>query len=327
MRKEKFVYNTQSLRYEKVVEPVGIKIAKALGFVSAVIITSIILISVLFRYYPSPHEQALLKEIDVISKEYSIINNDIQMLSSVLNNIQERDASVHRILFGMDPVDENVWSGGTGGHDKYSYLDFYKNSGDMIKETKEKADLLSRRLVTQSKSLDTILNLASDKEKMLASIPAIKPIREDKLKRKVSSLSGFGMRLHPIFKRRKMHTGIDFTCPKGTPIQSTGDGVVEKIIKKRTGYGTHVIIDHGYGFKTLYAHMDQVDVKKGQKVKRMQQIGTVGSTGTSTAPHLHYEVINKGKKVNPIHYCMDGLTPQEYQELVNKASTSNQSFD
>ena len=327
MRKEKFVYNTQSLRYEKVVEPLSVKLVRIFGFVSAVIISSVILISVLFRYFPSPHEQALLREIDFMNKEFERANNEIGMLSKVLDNVQERDASVHRILFGMDPIDKDVWNGGIGGHDKYSDYRVYKHSGSLIKASKEKADLLTRQLVLQSKSLDTILSMAKGKEKMLASIPAIKPIREDKLKRKVSSLSGFGMRLHPIFKRRRMHRGIDFTCPKGTPIQATGDGVVKKVLKKRTGYGTHVIIDHGYGYETLYAHMDEVHVKKGHKIKRMQQIGTVGNTGTSTAAHLHYEVIQKGRKVNPIHYCMDGLTPQEYQELVNMAHISNQSFD
>ena len=182
-------------------------------------------------------------------------------------------------------------------------------------------------MVMQSKSLDTIVNMAREKEKMLASIPSMKPVRSDKLARKVRLLSGFGRRIHPIYKVPKMHYGIDFTAPRGTPIQATGDGVVVKVENKRTGYGRNVVIDHGYGYKTLYAHMQDVHVKKGQKVIRGQQIGTVGNSGSSTAPHCHYEVMLKGEKVNPIHYVMDGLSPDQYQELVKASEMSNQSFD
>ena len=327
MRKEKFVYNTQTLRYEKVVEPLKVKIFRILGFLSAVIVAAIVIISIAFTYFPSPKEQTLIREIEQMKYQYMALNSDLEMMSKVLNNLQERDASVHRMIFGMDPIDKNVWNGGTGGHDKYSNLTPYKNSGKLLVETSEEIDQLKRKITLQSKSLDEITNLAKDREKMLASVPAIKPVREDKLKRNIRALSGFGKRFHPIYKRHKMHTGIDFTCPRGTAIQATGDGKVVSIKKLKSGYGTHVIIDHGYGYKTLYAHMSEVEVKRGQSVKRGQQIGKVGSTGTSTAPHLHYEVIYRDKKVNPIHYCMDGLSPKEYQELVNLAATTNQSFD
>lgn len=327
MRKEKFVYNNQTLRYEKVVEPLRVIILKILGFVSAVVLAAVIILSIAYTYFPSPKEKALMREIDQMEYKYTMLNNKLDLMSKVLTNVQERDGSVHRMMFGMDPIDQDVWNGGVGGHDKYSNLTEYKTSGDLLIATENKLDNLMRQMTLQSKSLDEIEGLAADKEKMLASIPAIKPVRSDKLKRNIRALSGFGWRIHPIYKRRKKHTGIDFTSPKGTPIQVTGDGKVSKILKKRSGYGNHVIIDHGYGYKTLYAHMDKIDVTVGQVVKRGQKIGTVGSTGTSTAPHLHYEVIHKGVKVNPIHYCMDGLTPKEYQELANLAAISNQSFD
>ena len=197
----------------------------------------------------------------------------------------------------------------------------------MIKDTKERVERLKRQLVLQSKSLDEIEQLAHNRDKQLAAIPAIKPVSEDKLKRNIHHLSGFGYRMHPIYKRRKFHAGLDFTSPKGTPIQATGDGKVILVRRSATGYGHHVKIDHGYGYVTLYAHMSKIDVKKGDKVNRGQKIGEVGSTGTSTAPHLHYEVIYKNKKVNPIHYCMDGLTPDEYKQLADMASVANQSFD
>jgi len=327
MRKEKFVYNTQTLRYEKVVEPLKTKLLRVFGFLSAVVVAAIIIISITLTYFPSPKEKALMREIEQMNYQYIAMNNQVELMSKVLDNVQERDANVHRIIFGMDPIDNGVWNSGIGGHDQYSNLTQYKNTGALLVATQEKVELLGRQLTVESRSLDTLTDLAMDRENMLASIPAIKPVRADKLKRKMRTLSGFGMRLHPIYKRRKMHTGIDFTAPKGTAIQATGNGKVVNIKNNRSGYGKHVIIDHGYGYKTLYAHMAEINVTLGQQVKRGQKIGVVGSTGTSTAPHLHYEVMLKGKKVNPIHYCMDGLSPKEYQELVDMAGTSNQSFD
>ena len=327
MRKEKFVYNTQTLRYEKVVEPLNVKVFKAFGFLSAVFVTSCIMVAVFYHFYPSPKEEALIREINQMKGHYSEMSNEVATMSKVLSNIQERDGSVHRLMFGMDPIDQGIWEGGTGGSDKYTDLTLFKNTGEDLVNTEQRIKRLRNQLAIQSKSLDEIETLAGKREEQLASIPAIKPIREDKLKRSIRSLSGFGMRMHPVFKRRKMHTGIDFTCPTGTPIQATGDGTIFRVTKSSSGYGHHVVIDHGFGYKTLYGHMSVIDVKKGQKVTRGQKIGEVGSTGTSTAPHLHYEVITKGAKVNPIHYCMDGLSPEEYQELANMASTANQSFD
>jgi len=230
-------------------------------------------------------------------------------------------------MFGMDPIDQGVWEGGTGGSDKFANLTKYKNTAPTLMDAEMQIKRLESQLVIQSKSLEEIEDLASKREEQLSSIPAIKPIREDKLKRNIKSLSGFGRRMHPVFKRMKMHTGIDFTCPTGTPIQATGNGIIEKVTRKSSGYGHHVIINHGFGYKTLYGHMNKIDVRKGQKVTRGQKIGEVGSTGTSTAPHLHYEVVSQGHKVNPIHYCMDGLSPEEYQQLANMASKTNQSFD
>ncbi|MFT4664862.1 MAG: hypothetical protein ACI8YQ_000067 [Polaribacter sp.] len=327
MKKEKFVYNTSTLRYEKVVEPLRVRLLKIFGFVSAVVLAAFIIISIAFTFFPSPKEQALIREIEQMKMQTAAINSEMENMSKVLGNIQDRDASVHRMMFGMDPIDQDVWEGGVGGSEKYEDLSNFKYSGELLITTRQKLEKLKRQLTLQSKSLDEVVKNAEDKEVMLACVPAIKPVRSDRLKRNIRSLSGFGMRFHPIWKRRKMHYGIDFTCPSGTPIQATGDGKISRIERRKSGYGNNVIIDHGYGFKTLYAHMKNIDVKLGQKVTRGQQIGTVGTSGTSTAPHLHYEVHNKGKKVDPIHYCMDGLSVEEYQELANMAATTNQSFD
>jgi len=327
MRKEIYVYNKSTLSYEKVERTWKDHLLRITGFVSVVLMTSFILILLTHRYFPSPQEQALLREIEQMEFKYSTLSQDLEVITKVVDNVQERDRAAHRMIFGMDPIDQDVWEGGVGGHNRNIDLTLYQKSGNLLAVTQEKMDRLKYQLTLQSKSLDTIIDLAQDREKMFASIPSIKPVRSDKLARRINLLSGFGMRLHPVHKVRKMHAGIDFTAPRGTPIQTTGDGKVVRVENRKSGYGKNVIIDHGYGYKTLYAHMKRIDVKVGEKVTKGQEIGIVGSTGTSTAPHLHYEVIYKGKKVNPIHYCMDGLSPEEYQELVDAADLANQSFD
>ncbi|MCB0704631.1 MAG: M23 family metallopeptidase [Saprospiraceae bacterium] len=327
MGKEKFFYNTHTLRYEKVEVTLKEKLIRAFGFLCAVVVTGVFATLFIWQFFPSPREEMLLKENQQFQTVVTDITNQYEKMSLVLNNLRERDASVHRLMFGMEPIDDNIWQGGIGGHEKYRDLSQLPESGDMLANTLARVDKLKRQLSLQSESLDTIIMLAKDREQMLSSIPSIKPVRSDKLARNIKLLSGFGYRIHPIHKVRKMHTGIDFTAPTGTPIQSTGDGKVVRIDRLRTGYGNHVVIDHGYGYQTLYGHMSQIDVHVGQKVKKGQQIGLVGSTGSSTAPHCHYEVIYKGEKVNPIQYCMDGLSPEEYQELVGLADVANQSFD
>jgi hypothetical protein len=327
MSKEKFIYNKQTLRYEKVTESLRTKVFRVLGFLSAVIVTAVILIAVAYTYFPSPKEKALDRELDQMRRQYLALNDQVDDMNKVLNNIQERDAGVHRMMFGMDPIDESLWNGGIGGHNPYSDFSNLKHSGKLVKNTYSRIEKLKRQMAVQSISLDTIETLARNRETMLASIPAIKPIRSDRLKRDVRLLSGFGMRIHPVYKVPKMHKGIDFTAPPGTPINATGDGKVIEVTRKRTGYGYHVMIDHGYGYQTLYAHMSRIDVKEGQQVKKGQEIGHVGNTGTSTAPHLHYEVHVNGRAIDPINFCLDDLTPEEYQMLVNLAATPNQSFD
>jgi hypothetical protein len=327
MRREKFIYNEKTLQYEKHKASTQEKVFRSIGVICSVLFTAFILNFVRSEYFPSSKELALTREINQMQTQYQGMNMQLERMTSVLSNIQERDATVHRFMFGMDPIDNAMWEGGVGGHEQFKNLVMYKNSGSMLVNTKQKVSQLERQIYLQSKSLDTLEVLASAKEDMIASIPSIKPVREDKLKRQIRSLSGFGKRMHPVHKVIKMHTGIDFTCPTGTAIQSTGKGKVVAVKKSRTGYGNHVIIDHGYGYKTLYGHLNEVHVKVGQELIKGEQIGTVGNTGTSTAPHLHYEVRFKDKPVNPIHYVIDGLSPQEYEELVKKASIANQSFD
>lgn len=325
MRREKFTYNTQTLRYEKVVEPLSVTILRIFGFICAAVLTGFIFMVLAHRYFPSPNEKALKREVEQMRTELEVAGDNFDALGQVLNKLQERDAYAHRMLFGMDPIDQNVWEGGIGGHDKYKDYRQFRHSGDAIIAIREKVDKLKMQMDLQSKSLDTVITKAKGKEEMFAAIPSIKPVRSDKLARGINLLSGFGYRIHPVYKVPKMHAGIDFTAPRGTNIQATGNGrVVQAGVG--SGYGKRVIIDHGYGYQTLYGHMDRIDVQVGDVVKRGQAIGLVGSTGVSTAPHCHYEVIYKNQKIDPIQFVTDGLTPEEYQQLVQAASVENQSL-
>lgn len=327
MRREKFIFNKQTLRYEKVVEPISVTLLRIFGFVCAAVFTAFILSLVTHRYFPSPSEKLLQEENRQLESQLQEFSMEINQLSGVLSNLQKRDAYAHRMIFGMEPIDGSVWDGGQGGHDAYEDLRQYRYTGKMMASVRQNIDQLKHQMNLQSRSLDTIAQLAEKQEDMLAAIPSIKPVRSDKLRRGLNLLSGFGYRIHPIYKRRKMHTGIDFTAPHGTPIQATGKGRVVQAGNKGDGYGKAVMIDHGYGYRSFYAHMSRIDVKVGDEVIRGQQIGLIGSTGTSTGAHLHYEIVKNGKKVDPIQYCTDGLTPEEYAALVDAAEASNQSFD
>ncbi len=327
MAKEKFVYNKHTLRYEVVEVTPKERILRLLGFTSAVVFTGILFTLTVWKLFPSPNEEAKTVEIIKLQEQLKAKESQIIGFDQTLAKIQERDRGIHRMILGMDPIDENIWNGGVGGSPRYDEFVNLSTSGDLMAAVQQKADKLKWRLAKQSESFDAIAVAAMKKEERFAAIPSIKPVRSDKLKRNIKLLSGFGMRIHPIHKVRKMHAGIDFTAPRGTAIQATGDGTIVRVQKIRTGYGHNVTIDHGFGYKTLYGHMSRIDVKKGQKVKKGEKIGLVGSTGGSTAPHLHYEVIHNGRKVNPIDYCLDGLSPTEYDELKKLAETANQSLD
>ncbi len=325
-RKEKFVYNIHTLTYEKVVVPLKTRIWQAFGFFSVVLVTSFILLALLYTWFPSPREKELLREIDQMEYKFGQVSGQLDMMSKVLQNIQDRDANVHRAVFGMDPIDQGVWTAGVGGHEAHPELSAFKYGGNAIRSTIDRVDMLSRQLALQSKSLDTIQQMANNQQKMLASLPSIKPVREDKLQKSIGTLSGFGYRIHPVYKVRKFHAGLDFPARIGTAVQASGDGVVVEA-GWHHGYGNCVKISHGYGYETLYGHLSRMNVRVGEKVKKGHKIGEVGDTGLSTAPHLHYEVHYKGNPINPINFCLDNLTPQEYQFLVNSANAANQSLD
>ncbi len=327
MAGKKYVYNETTLSFEEYKMPGKFRLLSIFGYLSTTVVTSFIFFLLHTTYFPSQKELTLLREIEQMKYHYASITEQLDRMSDELAVVQERDAGIHRFMLGMEPIDEAVWSGGVGGHEKYAHIIRYPNTGELLIETQEKLDKLMLQLKIQRQSLDTILEKANSRADMIASIPSIKPVRIDLLKKNLNALSGFGIRLHPVHKVDRLHTGIDFTAPPGTPIQATGNGTVIKAEHGRVGYGNYVIIDHGYGFTSLYGHMASITVRQGEIVQKGETIGTVGNTGTSTAPHLHYEVRLKGNPVDPIIYCMDDLTPEEYQQLVQRAELENQSFD
>ena len=327
MNREKYIFNPTTLQYEKQESTLKATVYATTKYLSAVLFTALVIFSLGYKFLPTPKEKALEREIDQMEFHYQNLSSQLDQLTGDIDQLQQKDADVHRAVFGMDPIDDGVWNGGIGGREKLVHLGNNLEANELLNVALSKLDKLKRKINLQTASMDSIGALAELHADKLASIPSIKPVQEDKLKRKVQHMSGFGMRLHPVHKVKKMHEGIDFTAPRGTNIQSTGNGKVVKVQKIRTGYGNNVVIDHGFGYTTLYGHMDQVFVSKGDVVTKGQPIGTVGSSGTSTAPHCHYEVRVNGRPINPINYVMDGLTPEEYQELVIKAAAENQSLD
>lgn len=323
MKKTKYVYNPQTLKYEKYTPggwSIFYKIA-IIGIVAAII--SIGISYTINHFFPSEKEKALLSEIRQMKLKYRSVNEQVGIMSEVISNIRNRDENVYKLMLGIAPIDEGLWNGGIGGHDMLEYNDI----DQLIGHTEKKVSKLERQIVLQSKLIEDVEAQAKERSEKLAHTPSIKPVPKTALKYDLKLMSGFGMRIHPILKIKRMHTGIDFTCPTGTHIVATANGVVSRIEYSKTGYGKHVYIDHGFGYVTLYGHMNTIDVEEGDTVKRGQKIGTVGSTGTSTGPHVHYEVRYHGKPINPINYVMDGLSPVEYAELVRLSKVQNQSFD
>lgn len=275
------------------------------------------------RYIESPKERAQMRELDFLEHQLAVMNDELVKMEKVVDEITTRDDDIYRNIFGSEPFPQHLRRPGIGGSDRMKDLRGYSSSEGVI-ETRNRISHLQRKLVAQSKSFEELFELARNKEAMLSSIPAIQPIRNDDLTR---IASGYGYRIHPIYKVRKLHTGMDFTAQEGTEIFATGDGLVIEVDSPLNGYGKHVVIRHGFGYETLYAHMSQILVKKGQKVKRGEVVGLVGNTGTSMGAHLHYEVIQNGTKVNPAYFYFNDLTPEQFERLLEKASRSNQSFD
>lgn len=320
MSKAKFRFNKETLEYQRVSPNYWAITARILGGVSLIVIVSALSISVAMKGNNSESLKAELSDKEV---QLKLLEQKSISLENRIIDLAKMDDDVYREIFGAEPIASDVRKAGTGGNDKYTALDNIKN-GAKFKKLHERLDNLSSQSKIQEDSYSKLIKMAKNKSKMLASIPAIQPIPNKNLRR---IASGFGYRVDPIYKTRKMHKGMDFSAPKGTKIYATGDGVIKKVQYSRWGYGTHIVINHGYGYKTLYGHMSRANVKAGQKVTRGQLIGLVGSTGKSTGPHLHYEVHKNGNAVNPVGYFYNDLTGDQYEEILKLSSNPNQSFD
>jgi murein DD-endopeptidase MepM/ murein hydrolase activator NlpD len=255
--------------------------------------------------------------------QYTLLSQKVNEIEDVLGNIEERDNTIYRLYFEANPIPDVQRTQGFGGVNRYKKFEGFKNS-DLIAEANKRIDILQKRLVIQSKSLDEITALAKDKENFLLKIPAIQPIKNEDLTRMAS---GYGFRTDPFTKIRKFHYGMDFTAPRGTPVYASGDGIVKRADSRSSGYGKHIRIDHGYGYVSLYAHLYKYNVRKNQRVKRGDIIGFVGSTGRSQAPHLHYEIFKDKRRINPLNFYYGNLTSKEFNDLLAKASVENQSLD
>ncbi|MCX6295871.1 MAG: peptidoglycan DD-metalloendopeptidase family protein [Bacteroidetes bacterium] len=323
MSKIKYKFNTKSLTYEKVTVPIRKRVWQVLSYLAIGLVFATATIVFAFKYLNSPKEKQLQREIAELTIQFELLNSRMGEVSEVLDDIQERDNNVYRTIFEAEPIPASIRQAGFGGVDRYKALQGFNNS-DLMIETSKRLDRISKQLYIQSKSFDEVVTLVKGKAQLLASIPAIQPIANEDLKHQPG---GFGWRTHPIYKTPEFHPGMDFAAPQGTEIRATGDGVVERADATAQGYGNHVVINHGYGYETLYGHMLKFVVHAGQKIKRGQLIGYVGSTGLSTAPHVHYEVHKNGQIVNPINFYYNDLTPQQYQKLIELSEQSSQSFD
>jgi len=318
----KYKFNPESLSYDKVKNSFRKTLVKVFTFFTATLAITVVYYLIYSQFFNTPKERILSREVDHMSENYTDLKDKFQLIEDVLADIQQRDSNIYRTIFESEPVAQTVQRAGFGGFHRYEALDDFSNS-ELINETTRRSKELLSQFRMQTKMMSELREKVNEKSEQLRYLPAIQPIENDNL---THTAAGFGWRIHPIFYRTKrFHDGMDFTAPVGTPVRATGNGVVAET--KRTGaQGLKVIIDHGYGFKTLYAHLDEYTVRTGQKVQRGEIIGSVGTTGMSTAPHLHYEVHKNGKPVNPIHYFFNDLTPAAFARI-GDLSNLGRTFD
>ena len=322
MKNKNYKYNPETLDYEEVNLSVWDKFKKLSYYLIASIVFSFLILSIAFYNIRSYIQEEAAKENQSLRQEITSFNKDLNLILEVLGDIQLRDDNIYRAIFETDPYPNHKRQLGTGGNSmkykKYENMEY----GDLVIEISKKIELIEKKLASQSKSFDQVFELTKEKQKMIKSIPSIQPVSNRDLTR---IASGFGLRMHPIYKIVKMHKGMDFTAPIGTEIYATGDGVVERL-GWVGGYGKTIMINHGFGYKTRYAHCSKYKCRKGQKVKRGDLIGFVGNTGQSTGPHLHYEVFKNKKQINPVNFFFNDLSPEEYDKVIEISSRPTQSL-
>ena len=323
MPNTKYKFNPDSLSFDRVKLGFKALFLRFLAYFTGSVLIALAYWVIFAAFFDSPKEKALKREIEQMTIQYDLMHREMNNVENVLDGLQKTDDNLYRTIFEAEPIPSSLRNGGIGGVNRYESLEGYKNSRLVI-ETATRLDKIRKRVYVQSKSFDELIHMARNKEDMLKSVPAILPIANKDLTR---TASGFGWRIHPIYKISKFHYGMDFTAPSGTDIYATGNGTVKAVITSQRGYGKHIIIDHGYGYTSIYAHLSGFNVRVGQKVQRGDVIGFVGSTGTSVANHLHYEIKLNGVNVDPVNYYFEDLTASEYDRMIEIASKTGQSFD
>ncbi|MEX2484108.1 MAG: M23 family metallopeptidase [Brumimicrobium sp.] len=323
MVKTKFRYNPDTLSYEKVNRSFGGQILRGLIFIAPTLVLSIVFGFLIAYRIDSPKEKKLKAEMSQLLTEVKSFENRLKVVDNVTEALRQRDESLYRTALGAKEFPEELRIMGVGGSNRYEHLKGKSNSEVLI-STATKLDEIERKLHAQSLSFKELVKLAKERELRLASLPAIQPVNNKELRRMAS---GYGWRVDPVYGTRRMHWGLDFTAEVGTEIYSTGDGVVEKVERNAWGYGREIVINHGFGYKTRYAHLSSFLVEEGDKVKRGDLIALMGSSGKSTGPHLHYEVEKDGHKVNPINYFHSDLSPEQYEELIEISKNALKSMD
>lgn len=323
MKKIKYFFNTHSLRYEKLETPFRVKLLRVFSFMAAALTTSFLILLIGQKYFPSANERILKSEKVQLDYQLSVVQRQLTEINQRMNAVEKRDNDVYRSIFESNPIPDSARAKAV---DKIEELNKVATMGEneLVKSIASSLQNLNNRAVNQNISFNELNGLVKNKQQLLAAIPAIQPVSNKDLERLAS---GFGYRTDPIYKIPKMHAGLDFAAPIGTPIYATADGKIQLAESSATGYGNHVVINHGFGYETLYGHMVRIKAHVGESVKRGQVIGWVGSTGKSTGPHCHYEVHKNGTPVDPIYYFYNDITPDQYDRLLKLAATRSQSLD
>jgi murein DD-endopeptidase MepM/ murein hydrolase activator NlpD len=323
MKKIKYFFNTHTLRFEKIEVPLKVRLLQTIGFVIASLAVGVLFVAILFKFIDSPKERLLRQQNTAYKESYAVLQERMKQLELQMSELEQRDNEVYRSIFEATPIPDSARVKEMLAKNEIRLIQSLSNTA-LIENMRNQLNNLSLRMSFQDQSFTEITVMVKNKEKLLRAIPAIQPISNKNMKRVAS---GFGYRIDPLYKDFRLHPGLDFSAPTGTPIYATSDGVVQTAGFNTDGYGNKVVINHGYGFQTLYAHMVRVKAKVGQSVKRGEVIGYVGSTGKSTGPHLHYEVIKRGAKVDPVYYFFNDLTPAQFDRLLKEAAANKQSLD
>jgi murein DD-endopeptidase MepM/ murein hydrolase activator NlpD len=323
MKKIKYYYNTHTLRYEKQVVPLRVALLRVLAFISTAIVTGLIIVAIAFRFVDSPKEKILKVQLGRAEEVNKIYADRYRDIDDRLKLLERRDNEVYRSVFEATPIPDSARAKQIESKKELQLVAGMENS-EMTEGIYNTLNTIYNRITNQEGSYKEIEKMIKNKEKLLASTPAIQPLSNRDLNR---LSSGFGYRIDPVYKTVKFHPGLDFSAPQGTPIYATAEGTVQTAGNLGNGYGNHIVIQHGYSYSTLYGHMSRIKAKRGQRVKRGEVIGYVGSTGKSTGSHLHYEVFKGRKRLDPIYFFYNDLTPEQYQQILKLAASRNQSFD